>query len=102
LPPFIDDVHEPHGRPFDRDRQPDRVEIELTTHACMAHGICMELAPAYFVPDEDGYVSLAPDARQPRESAELHLAAASCPMRVITVRSLHPTSSEDLPGRGQP
>jgi ferredoxin len=106
LPPFIDEAHDPDpdGRPADRDRQAGRngqpgrieIEIELKTDACMAHGICMELAPAYFIPDEDGYVSLAPDARQSGESAQLHLAAASCPMRVITVRPSHSTSSEDL------
>jgi ferredoxin len=101
LPPFIDEAHEcdPNNRPAGRNGQPGqsgRIEIELKTNACMAHGICMELAPAYFTPDEDGYVSLAPDARRLGESAQLNLAAASCPMRVITVRPSHSTSSEDL------
>lgn len=101
MPPFIDEAHEPDSEPDPGpepgpDGRAGRIEIELKTNACMAHGICMELAPAYFTPDEDGYVSLAPDARQSGESAQLHLAAASCPMRVITVRPLHSTSSEDL------
>lgn len=95
MPPSIDEAPEPDGGSLDRNRAPGRIEIELATNACMAHGICMELAPAYFTPDEDGYVSLVPGAGDQGESPELDLAAASCPMRVITVRPFHPASSED-------
>jgi ferredoxin len=95
-PPFIDEADEPDDGSSDRNREPGRIEIELATNACMAHGICMELAPAYFTPDEDGDVSLAPGSQERGESPELELAAASCPMRVINVRSFHPASSEDL------
>ena len=92
--PFNDGAPESDGAHDDRKQRPGQVEIELKTGACMAHGICMELAPAYFTPDEDGYVSLAPGARERGDSTELRLAAGSCPMRVITVRSCPPTSSE--------
>jgi ferredoxin len=67
-------------------QQPARVQIELDMGLCMAHGICIELAPAYFVSDGDGYVSLIAGAQELGESTELQLAASSCPMRVISTQ----------------
>lgn len=61
------------------------MKIDLNHSQCMAHGICMEVAPAYFAPDSDGYVSLVPGAASRGDSPELRLAEASCPMRVIAV-----------------
>jgi ferredoxin len=77
---------------MEQKQQSGRIEIELAKELCMAHGICVELAPAYFTPDEDGYVSLTPGAEERGDSAELQLAAGSCPMSVITVRPFKPTS----------
>jgi ferredoxin len=63
------------------------MKIELNRGQCMAHGICAEVAPDYFTPDLDGYVSLTPGATDRGDSPELRLAEASCPMQVIAVRT---------------
>jgi ferredoxin len=98
-------AHASGGEPPEGDqRQPGEngIGIELRTQLCRAHGICMELAPAYFTPDEDGYVSLTPGAQQRGDSPQLQLAAASCPMKVITVTPPHPTSSRTGTDSEQP
>lgn len=51
----------------------------------MGHGVCMEVAPDYFEPDEDGYVALRSSTRRLEDSPELRLAEMNCPMQVITV-----------------
>jgi len=63
------------------------MEIKLDTDRCMAHGICAEVAPEYFMPDDDGYVSFVPGALERGDSPQLQLAEASCPMRAIALRA---------------
>ena len=62
------------------------MKIELHRTQCMAHGVCMELAPDYFAPDEDGYVTLRPGAERLGDTARLRQAELNCPMQVILVR----------------
>ena len=79
------------------------LEIELDTDRCMAHGICMEVAPEYFMPDDDGYVSLVPGALDRGDSPQVQLAEASCPMRAIALRDHHRDQpNEDVTGSHQP
>jgi ferredoxin len=50
---------------------------------CMAHGVCMQLAPDVFVPDEDGYVALVPGQENSDDEPRVRLAAENCPMQAI-------------------
>jgi ferredoxin len=70
------------------------MRIELKRDRCMAHGVCMEVAPAYFEPDEEGYVALRPGAIQLGDHPDLRLAEMNCPMQAIVVHDA-PTSARE-------
>jgi ferredoxin len=59
----------------------------------MAHGVCMQLAPNIFVPDEDGYVALAPGRESSDDEPRVRLAAESCPMQAILLATETPGGS---------